>query len=173
MALGTGGGSGNLILCEVLKFHIDRNVLKDGVIEPDLIDLVGRNSANYYTRASHSSIFEIEKPIAKTGIGIDNLPDFIRNSHFLSANKLGNIEKMPQREDILNFIESARNAESLPQQNLDINSSDHFSIFQYALQLAESDKKKAAAMIELAAKKALEQNRTEFAINALLAIEIF
>jgi flavin reductase (DIM6/NTAB) family NADH-FMN oxidoreductase RutF len=50
--LGDGPGSGNLCICEVVRFHIDERLFNDkGVIDPQLIDLVGRNSARFWTRA--------------------------------------------------------------------------------------------------------------------------
>ncbi len=55
-------GSGNLAICEVLVFHIAENVYKDGIIHPDLLDLIGRNGGHFYTRASGEALFELEKP---------------------------------------------------------------------------------------------------------------
>ena len=44
VSLGDGGGSGDLVICEVIRFHIAESIIKDGAIQPNLIDLVGRNS---------------------------------------------------------------------------------------------------------------------------------
>lgn len=170
VTLGTAGGAGNLILCEVLKFHVAETVLKDGIIEPDLIDLVGRNSANFYTRAAGAAIFEIAKPVANMGIGIENLPAFIRNSNILSANnlgQLGNIEALPKHDDILQFVKHARSNTEAG----DPSVSEYSAMFKDALNLARGDKLKAIEQIETAARKALEFNQTQFAIHALMAIE--
>lgn len=88
VTLGSGPGSGNLAICEVVKFHLDEDILKDGTIQPDRIDLVARMGANYYTRATGSSIFELDKPRGVLGIGFDRLPEYIRNSAFLTGNQL-------------------------------------------------------------------------------------
>ncbi|MBT6842815.1 MAG: flavin reductase family protein [Candidatus Melainabacteria bacterium] len=59
--LGDQPGAGNLAICEVLKFHVDESVFKPGSqrIDPQAIDLIGRNGEHYYTRASGDAIFEI------------------------------------------------------------------------------------------------------------------
>ncbi len=101
---GTEGGAGNLIICEVKKMHINKAVLdKEGKIDPHLIDLVARMGGNYYARASGDSVFEVAKPLSTKGIGVDALPDTIKNSKFLSGNtlgKLGNVETLPTIEEI-------------------------------------------------------------------------
>ncbi|AFM03691.1 conserved protein of DIM6/NTAB family [Bernardetia litoralis DSM 6794] len=101
---GTDGGAGNLIICEVKKMHINKAVLdKEGKIDPQLIDLVARMGGNYYVRASGDAIFEVAKPLSTKGIGVDALPDSIKNSKYLSGNtlgKLGNVEKIPTIEEI-------------------------------------------------------------------------
>jgi flavin reductase (DIM6/NTAB) family NADH-FMN oxidoreductase RutF len=87
---GKEGGAANLIICEVLCMHINDNVLDEkGKIDPNKIDLVARMGADYYCRASGSAIFEVHKPNASLGIGVDALPDQIRHSKVLTGNYLG------------------------------------------------------------------------------------
>lgn len=99
---GHEGGAGNLVICEVLCMHIDDNVLDvAGNIDPHKIDLVARMGGNYYCRASGSAVFEVPKPNLELGIGVDNLPEAIRNSHILTGNDLGilgNATAIPARE---------------------------------------------------------------------------
>ena len=46
--LGTEGGAGNLVLCEVVRIHIDESVLdKNGAIDQHKIDLVSRLGGNW------------------------------------------------------------------------------------------------------------------------------
>jgi len=59
--LGHQAGSGNLVICEVILFHIDEAIYKKGM-HPSNIDLVARNGLSYYTHASGEAIFELEKP---------------------------------------------------------------------------------------------------------------
>ncbi len=87
---GQEGGAANLIICEVLCMHLYDNVLDElGKIDPNKIDLVARMGADYYCRASGSAIFEVHKPNAELGIGVDALPAHIRNSSILTGNDLG------------------------------------------------------------------------------------
>ena len=108
--LGAHGGAGNLIICEVVLMHINEDVLDDNKqIDPHKIDLVARMGGNFYSRASGTSLFEVEKPILNLGIGIDLIPDHIRRSDVLSANnlgQLGNIEKIPSIEEINEYRNS-------------------------------------------------------------------
>jgi hypothetical protein len=108
-ALGDQGGAGNLVICEILKMHIDKTILTDaGAIDPLKIDQVSRMGANWYSRAKEG-LFEVPKPIAKTGIGVDQIPENIRLSDILTGNDLGmlgNVEQLPTQSQIDTFIAS-------------------------------------------------------------------
>ena len=97
--LGTEGGAGNLVICQVVMMHIDDRILgDDGKIDQHKIDLVSRLGANWYGRATGSSLFEVPKPLTTLGIGVDALPEGIRNSTILTGNdlgQLGNVEAIP------------------------------------------------------------------------------
>lgn len=101
--LGHEGGAGMLVLCEVVLIHCNEGIFNSGgFIHPDKIDLVARMGNNYYCRASGDAIFEITKPLEKKGIGIDQLPEAIRNSIILTGNNLGrlaNVEAIPDPAD--------------------------------------------------------------------------
>ncbi len=105
--LGTEGGAGNLIICEVVKLHIDDDVLdEDGAINQQKLDLVARAGGNYYSRAK-KGFFEIPKPITTLGIGVDNFPEHVKNSMILTGNDLGmlgNVESLPSKEMVDRFI---------------------------------------------------------------------
>ena len=96
ISLGEERGAGNLVVCEIVKMHISENILNEhNQIDPNKIDLVGRMGGNWYCRASNNSLFEVQKPNSKIGIGYDQLPQHIRNSNILSGNdlaKLANVE---------------------------------------------------------------------------------
>ena len=102
--LGTEGGAGNLIICEVLKIHIHDEVLdSNGMIDQQKIDLVARMGGDWYSRANAESMFEITKPISTCGIGFDVLPVDIKSSKVLSGNNLGHlagIEKIPDETNV-------------------------------------------------------------------------
>lgn len=87
---GNEGGAANLIICEIVKMHIDERILgEDKQIDPHKIDLVARMGKDFYCRASGDAIFEVPKPNTKLGIGVDALPSAIRNSAVLTGNELG------------------------------------------------------------------------------------
>jgi flavin reductase (DIM6/NTAB) family NADH-FMN oxidoreductase RutF len=105
--LGTHGGAGNLIVCEVVLMHIKEEYLDaSGKIDQQKIDLVARMGGNWYCRAHGDALFELEKPITTQGIGFDQIPKSIKNSKVLSANnlgQLGNIEHLPSNEEIAQY----------------------------------------------------------------------
>lgn len=107
IALGENGGAGNLIICEVLKIHIDEKILdEDGMIDQHKIDLVSRMGGNWYSRAN-MGMFEVPKPIATLGIGVDAIPDYIKQSPVFDGNDLGmlgNIEILPTSEEVSIFV---------------------------------------------------------------------
>ena len=102
--LGTEGGAGNLIICEVVKIHINEAVLdSNGMIDQHKIDLVSRMGGNWYCRADSKSMFEITKPITTCGIGFDLLPQDLKSSKVLTGNDLGHlagIEELPNETDV-------------------------------------------------------------------------
>ena len=102
--LGTEGGAGNLIICEVVKFHIDESYLDENqLIDQQKIDLVARMGGNWYCRASEHAMFELEKPITTCGVGYDQLPQDFLQSDVLSKNllaRLAGIEEIPNETDV-------------------------------------------------------------------------
>jgi len=103
---GDEGGAGNLIVCEVVKMHINEAVLDaDGNIDQHKIDLVARAGGSYYSRA-RDGFFEIPKPVSTLGVGVDSIPVAIRNSKVLTGNNLGmlgNVERIPSDASVNNF----------------------------------------------------------------------
>ena len=99
ISLGTEGGAGNLVICEVLKMHINEAILDaDGKIDPVKLDAVSRMGGNWYGRAKQG-MFEVPKPLSRLGIGFDQLPEAIRTSKLLTGNdlaKLANVEVLPK-----------------------------------------------------------------------------
>lgn len=104
---GQEGGAGNLVICEVVKVHIQEEVLDEaGKIDQHKIDQVARMGGNWYTRAN-LGMFEVEKPLSNLGIGIDAIPSEIKESTILTGNdlgKLGNVEVLPKETEISAFL---------------------------------------------------------------------
>lgn len=105
--LGKEGGAGNLIFSEVLKIHLDPEILNEnGSIDQFKIDQVARMGGNWYSRAN-VGLFEVPKPISSIGIGVDQIPEHIRFSKFLSGNDLGmlgNIERLPSVGEVEQYV---------------------------------------------------------------------
>ena len=101
--LGTEGGAGSLVLCEVLKIHIDEKVIDEkDELDPLKLNLVSRYGKNWYGKTTKESLYEIVKPISRIGMGIDQLPGHIRQSNILTGNELAilaSIEKTPIKKD--------------------------------------------------------------------------
>jgi len=105
--LGKAGGAGNLVICEIIRIHISEAVLNsENQIDTKKIDLVARMGDNWYCRAHGEALFEVQKPISTIGIGIDQLPEHIKNSKLLTGNQLGllaSIERLPSDDETMQF----------------------------------------------------------------------
>lgn len=105
--LGNEGGAGNLIISKVVQIHINNEYLDaNGDLDTKKLDLVARLGGSWYSRVTEDSLFEIPKPIATKGIGVDQLPSHIFDTEILSNNnigRLGNVERIPSDEEIEAF----------------------------------------------------------------------
>ena len=98
-SLGEEGGAGQLVICEVLCMHINDELLNaDGKFDQTKMEHVARLGGDWYCKVSANNLFKVEKPNTQLGIGIDTLPQSIRNSKILTGNHLGqlaNVHHMP------------------------------------------------------------------------------
>ncbi len=101
-SLGNDGGSGNLVICEIIKIHIREEYLdKNGNLDQVKLDMVARLGGNIYSRNNAENLFEVPKPLATKGIGFDKLPASIRYSKIFTGNDLGmlaNVEELAEAE---------------------------------------------------------------------------
>lgn len=97
--LGNEGGAGNLVICEVLKMHIDDSLLdENNKIDQRKIHHVARLGGDWYCVVNETNLFQVEKPNTQLGIGVDALPANIRRSKILTGNNLGqlaNVDELP------------------------------------------------------------------------------
>ncbi|HEX6334871.1 MAG TPA: flavin reductase family protein [Flavisolibacter sp.] len=97
--LGQEGGAGQLVICEVLRLHLDDSLLtEDKKVDQAKLELVARLGADWYCHVSKDNLFHVPKPNVKLGIGMDALPENIRSSHVLTGNQLAqlaNVHEMP------------------------------------------------------------------------------
>lgn len=106
--LGENAGSGNLVIAEILRIHISESILDDkGNIDQTALDLVARLGGNWYARINKDSLFQLDKPNEKIGMGFDQLPEAIANANWLTNNekaKLANLNNPPQKEEALELL---------------------------------------------------------------------
>ncbi|MFD2245727.1 flavin reductase family protein [Pontibacter ruber] len=152
ISLGPEGGAGNLVICEVLLMHINEAILdENGKIDPYKLDGVARMGGDYYLRANGDCIFELPKPVKNRGVGVDQLPDYIRNSSILSGNnlaRLGNTEVIPTAAEVEAFRQEP--------------------IVAYTLNKYKDDKARLKQELEILGKKLLEDNQVQAAWKVLL-----
>ena len=97
LSMGTEGGAGNLVIAEVLLIHLDPKYLdSDGRLQTDQLNLVGRMGGNWYVKASGEALFQVSKPSRTLGIGVDNLPDSIKQSSVLTGRDLASLAALDQ-----------------------------------------------------------------------------
>lgn len=99
-SLGEEGGAGQLVIAEVLLMHVDESILnaEGTMIDQRKLHHIARLGGDWYCRVDESNLFQVEKPNVKLGIGVDALPEGIRNSNVLTGNNLGqlaNVHDMP------------------------------------------------------------------------------
>lgn len=101
--LGEGKGHGSLVVAEVLRMHVQEDLLDEqGNMDQAGLDLVARLGGNWYCRVTSDNLFEVPKPLRELGIGVDQLPESIRLSTVLTGNHLGllgNVELIPNMEE--------------------------------------------------------------------------
>ena len=97
--MGEEGGAGNLVICEVLLIHIADSLLDENKkIDQRKLNHVARLGGDWYCVVNEDNLFKVEKPNTQIAIGIDSLPENIRNSKILSGNhlaQLANVYEMP------------------------------------------------------------------------------
>ncbi|MBA2744756.1 MAG: flavin reductase family protein [Flavisolibacter sp.] len=148
-SLGEEGGAGQLVICEVLIMHLDDDIFNtEKKIVQSKLDLVARLGADWYCRVNEANLFIVPKPNTQLGIGIDALPETIRNSSFLSGNHLGKLA----------------NVNALPETAPSFDDDHMKNIVQYfSLNPADMEKE-----LHQYAAKLLDQNKIEEAWQVLL-----
>jgi len=152
-SLGENGGAGQLVIAEVLNMHVDDSILNDAanMIDPKKLALVARLGGDWYCKVDAASLFEIDKPTTQIAIGIDALPNSIRNSNILTGNNLGQLANVVE----IPFVDPTFTDDKLK------------NIFQYyALNPADMEQE-----LHSYAKELLAQNKVQAAWQVLLAGE--
>jgi hypothetical protein len=100
--LGQKGGAGNLVMAEIIKMHINHEILDENDnIDPFKLNIISRYGGDWYGKTTKESLYKIKKPISKIGMGFDNLPKTIKQSNILSGSDLAILassEKIPEKK---------------------------------------------------------------------------
>jgi flavin reductase (DIM6/NTAB) family NADH-FMN oxidoreductase RutF len=103
--LGEEGGAGNLVIARVKMAHISKEVLgEDGFPDQVKLDLIARMGGDWYCHANSNSMFQLPRPGGTGVLGVDGLPEEIRNSSVLTGSqlgRLGNLDSLPSAEEIV------------------------------------------------------------------------
>ena len=95
-------GSGNLVIADIKRIHVREDLMDaQGRIDPGKLDLVARLGGDWYARITPESLFEVAKPNVRLGVGMDQLPQLLRETDRLTENEkaeLANIESVPLPE---------------------------------------------------------------------------
>jgi len=140
--LGSHGGAGHLIICHVVRMHIDDRVLDENKkIDPQKIDLMGRLGRAFYSRASGDSIMKVYQNVGKIPLGYDQIPEHIRTSTILVANDIARLAGQLSTPD-------AEAIAGVKQSFPDIISSGKEAMHKKAKELIENDEvEKAFALL--------------------------
>jgi flavin reductase (DIM6/NTAB) family NADH-FMN oxidoreductase RutF len=91
---GPGGGSGNLVICEVQVMHINENVLnEEGSIDPYKMNYIARMGKQFWCKVTPDSIISVPsfKMGNELGMGWDALPEGITKSKYLTGNQIAQV----------------------------------------------------------------------------------
>jgi hypothetical protein len=84
---------------KTIGYHISYEILDENKkIDQRKLHHIARLGGDWYCKVDENNLFKVEKPNVKLGIGIDTLPQHVRNSDILSGNNLGqlaNVHDMP------------------------------------------------------------------------------
>ncbi|RME88266.1 MAG: flavin reductase family protein [Planctomycetota bacterium] len=163
VSFGEEGGAGNLAICEVLKFHVNEEVLDGEAIHPGKIDLVGRMGGPYYTRPKEG-IFQLDR-ISGTQppIGFEGLPEFLHRSNLLKASHLCELAKLssyPMEEEIQRLAEKVVNPKT-PEEH----GKAYFQWARKAFSAMDSNKEEALECLERAILLAIMEGKPQLALT--------
>ncbi len=148
LPLGSGGGAGNLVICEIVRIHVAEEIIDErGRINPHKIDLMGRMGRAYYTRASGEAIHTVLQDRYDIPIGFPQLPPTVRHSTVLTGNNLGQLAGItdPPSRDAIEACRKEERVKSILQGDAPLE-----ELHRYAqTELAKDSRESAAAIVWL------------------------
>ncbi|HLP38385.1 flavin reductase family protein [Lacibacter sp.] len=149
--LGTEGGAGNLVICEVLRMHVDESILnaEGTMIDQRKLHHIARLGGDWYCKVDENSLFHVAKPNTQLGIGIDALPETIRNSNILTGNNLGQLANVHDYPTVDATFEDERLKNIIQYFSINPDEMDQ-ELHRYAKELLDAGKVNEAWQILLA-----------------------
>lgn len=148
--LGKEGGAGNLVICEVLRLHIDDSLLDENKkMDQRHIHHIARLGADWYCVVNETNLFRVAKPNTELGIGIDNLPESVRNSIILTGNELGQLANVHEYPVIDASFDDERLKHIVQYYSINPDEMEK-ELHQYAKQLLKENKISEAWQVLLA-----------------------
>ncbi len=149
--LGSEGGAGNLVICEVLRMHVDDSILnaEGTMIDQRKLQLIARLGGDWYCKVDEQSLFHVAKPNTQLGIGIDALPETIRNSAVLTGNNLGQLANVHEYPTVDATFEDERLKNIIQYFSINPDEMDK-ELHKYAKELLDAGKVNEAWQVLLA-----------------------
>ena len=149
--LGNEGGAGNLVICEVLRMHVDESILNAecSMIDQRKLHHIARLGGDWYCKVDENSLFHVAKPNTQLGIGIDALPETIRNSNILTGNNLGQLANVHDYPTVDATFEDERLKNIIQYFSINPDEMDQ-ELHRYAKELLDAGKVNEAWQILLA-----------------------
>jgi flavin reductase (DIM6/NTAB) family NADH-FMN oxidoreductase RutF len=152
-SLGNEGGAGNLVICEVLRMHINESILNEKqMIDQRKLHHVARLGGDWYCRVDETNLFIVEKPNVKTGIGIDNLPESVRHSRVFTGNHLGKLANVHEQPVADPSFDDTRVKSIIQYYSLNPEEME-MELYRYACKLLDEGKVKEAWQVVLFAQQ--------------------
>ena len=149
--LGSEGGAGNLVICEVLRMHVDDSILnaEGSMIDQRKLHHIARLGGDWYCKVDEQSLFHVAKPNTQLGIGIDALPETVRNSSVLTGNNLGQLANVHDYPTVDATFEDERLTNIIQYFSINPDEMDK-ELHKYAKELLDAGKVNEAWQVLLA-----------------------
>ena len=140
-SLGEAGGAGQLVIAEVICMHVDESILNNegSMIDQTKLHHVARLGGDWYCHVNESNLFKVAKPNKKLGIGIDALPESVRNSKILTGNNLAQLANVQEPPLIDASFEDEQLKNIIQYYSVDPDEIEN-ELHQYAKQLLDQHK---------------------------------
>ncbi len=151
-SLGNEGGAGNLVIAEVLMMHINDAILNEDktMIDQTKLQHIARLGGDWYCKVDSSNLFKVNKPNTQLGIGVDCLPESIRQSTILTGNNLAQLGNFKELSPVDPAFSNERLKNIILYYSIDPNEMEK-ELHYYAKELLDAGKVQEAWQVLLAA----------------------